>query len=125
MTIETLLAIVAIVLVAGVIGFMLANTWKGRAIVRQRLPLATMLDAVKEELLGADQKAKEQGSALMRFESCEFEFAIETEVDASGKVTVWALELSAGARQTETNRIRIKYAGLPDQPLDAVRSPRN
>jgi hypothetical protein len=84
-----------------------------------------MLDAVKEELLKADQKAKERGPALMRFESCEFEFAIETEVDASGKVTVFALELGAGARQTETNRIRIKYMGLPNQPLDAVRPPRD
>jgi hypothetical protein len=69
MTIETLLAIVALVLVAGVIGFMVANTWKGRAVVRQRLPFETMLDAVKEELLRADQKAREQGSALMRFKN--------------------------------------------------------
>ena len=69
MTIETLLAVVAIVLVSGVIGFMLANTWKGRAVVRQRLPLETMLDAVKRRVAQGRSQSREQGSALMRFES--------------------------------------------------------
>jgi hypothetical protein len=122
MTTETLLSIIAFVLIIGVIGFILTNVWKERSPVRQRLPLTTMVDAVKAELLLADQKAKEQGSALLKFQECEFEFAIETEVDAGGKVTVWALELRAGARQMESNKVRIKYVGLPDGPIVAARA---
>jgi Flp pilus assembly protein CpaB len=121
MTTETLLSLIAFVLVIGVIGIIATTMWKERSPVKQRLPLVTMLDAVKEELLLADRKAKEQGSAIMKLEECEFEFAIQTEVDASGKVTVWALELRAGARQTETNKIRIKYVSLPDGSIVAAR----
>lgn len=122
MTTETLLSLIAFVLVIGVIGIIATTMWKERSPVKQRLPLVTMLDAVKEEMLAADRKAKEQGSAIMKFEECEFEFAIQTEVDASGRVTVWALELRAGARQTESNKIRIKYGSLPDGPIVAARS---
>jgi hypothetical protein len=122
MTTETLLSLIAFVLVIGVIALIFTSLWRERSPVRRRLPLATMLDAVKEELLLADRKAKEQGSAIMKFEECEFEFVIETEVDASGKVTVWALELGAGARQTESNKIRIKYVSLPDGSIIAARA---
>jgi hypothetical protein len=120
MTTETLLSLIAFVLVIGVIALIFTSLWKERSPVKQRLPLGTMLDAVKEELLLADRKAKEQGSALLKFEECEFEFAVETEVDAGGKVTVWALELRAGARQMESNKIRIKYVSLPDGPIVAA-----
>ena len=125
MTIETALSIVAIVLVLGVIGYILLNARTGRSAVRQRLPLATMLDAVKEEILLADQKAKQQGSAIMKFKDCEFEFAIETEVDATGEVTVWAVQLGAGAKQTESNTIRVRYVSLPDQNIEGAVTSRN
>jgi hypothetical protein len=122
MTTETLLSLIAFVLVIGLIALIFTSLWKERSPVRQRLPLTTMVDAVKEQLLLADQKAKEQGSALLKFQECEFEFAVETEVDAGGKVTVWALELRAGARQTESNKVRIKYVGLPDGSIIAARA---
>lgn len=122
MTTETLLSIIAFVLAIGVIALIFTSLWKERSPVRQRLPLTTMVDAVKAELLLADQKAKEQGSALLKFQECEFEFAVETEVDAGGKVTVWALELRAGVRQTESNKVRIKYVGLSDGPIVAARA---
>jgi len=120
MTTETVLSIVAIVLVIGVIVYILLNARPGQSAIKQRLPLVTMLDAVKEEMLLADRKAKEQGTALLKFEECEFEFAIETEIDASGKVIVWAVQLGAGAKQTESNKIRVKYVGLPDQNIEGA-----
>jgi hypothetical protein len=125
MTTETVLAIVAIVLVIGVIVYILLNARPGQSAIKQRLPLETMLDAVKEEMLLVDRKVKEQGTALLKFEECEFEFAIETEIDAGGRVIVWAVQLGAGAKQTESNRIRVKYVSLPDHPIEGAATPRN
>jgi hypothetical protein len=120
MTTETIFALVALVLVIGVIIDILLNARPGQSVIQQRLPLATMLEGVKAELLLADRKAKEQGSALLKFEECEFEFAIETQVDAAGRVTVYALQLGAGAQQIESNKIRVKYVSLPDQDLEGA-----
>jgi hypothetical protein len=124
-TIETAISIVALVLVLGVIVYILLNARRGQSAIKQRLPLVTMLDAVKEEMLLADRKAKEQGSARLKFKECEFEFAIETEIDAAGEVTVWAVQLGAGAKQTESNTIRVKYVSLPDQIIEGAVTSRN
>lgn len=78
-----------------------------------------MVEAVKEELEKAAERAREQQNAIMKSTDCEFVFAIETETDASGKVTIWALELDGGVKLTESNTVTNKYGPLGKKIMPA------
>lgn len=74
-----------------------------------RIPLSDLLASIRSEIVKADAAAKKEGTAVMQFDECEFEFAVEIEKEAKGGVHVWVLELSGGGKKTEMNTIRVKY----------------
>ena len=115
----TILSILAFILAIGAIGYIFSMN-RTRYGQKKRFPLEDMLKEVKEAMVQADLNAQADHSAIMKFSECAFEFAIETENDASGKLTVFAVELSGGAKLTESNKVSIKYIGLPDHPIVGV-----
>ena len=84
-----------------------------------KLPLSDLIDSVTNELQKAKAKAEKRAEATMLFDECEFEFGIEAEKSADGGVNVWVIELGGGIKKTETNTIRIKFKGNPDNPIQA------
>jgi hypothetical protein len=119
MTIETVFSVLAFSAIIGVIGYIFGSSRIQKSSIKKRILFSTMLETVKEQIFTAHINAISQGSGIMQFDECEFEFAIETEQDGSGKVTVWALEISGGSKQTDSNKVRIKYKALPNIALQA------
>ena len=74
-----------------------------------RIPLSDLLASVRSEIVTADAAAQEAGVAVMKFDECEFEFAVEIEKDAKGGIKVWVLELGGGVKKKDSNKIRVKY----------------
>ena len=119
MTIETLFSVLAFSAIIGVIGYIFGSSRIQKPSIRKRILFSTMLEAAKEQILAAHVNAVSQESGIMQFDECEFEFAIETEQNTSGKATVWALEISGGGKQTDSNKVRIKYKALSNVGLQA------
>lgn len=86
----------------------------------ERIPLSEVVAKVAEELIQAQAKAKARGTAVMQFDECELEFAVEAEREGKAGVNVWALELGGSKKRTESNIVRVKFKSLPDQPLQAA-----
>ena len=85
----------------------------------KRIPLADVLANITDELLKAQQNATKRGLAVMQFEECELEFAVELSVEGSGGVNVWVLDLSGGGSRTESNTVKIKFKSIPDKVIQA------
>lgn len=86
---------------------------------KKHFPLAEVLTNVAEELLKAQKTANERGVAVMQFEECEVEFAVEFSVEGSGGVNIYVLDLSGGGSRTETNTIRVKFNSIPNKVIQA------
>ncbi|MBV9850407.1 MAG: hypothetical protein JO250_12090 [Armatimonadetes bacterium] len=86
----------------------------------QKIPLAELLQQITTELRRAHEAAEWRGNAVMRFQECELEFAIEAEAKAEGGFHVWVLDLGGGGSRTEANTIKIKYAALEGVPTVAL-----
>jgi hypothetical protein len=84
-----------------------------------RLPLSEVVSQVAAELVRARDRARQRGEAVMQFDECELEFAVEAEKEASGGVNVWAIELGAGVKRTEANVVRVKFKALSSNPIQA------
>jgi hypothetical protein len=119
MTIETLFSVLAFSAVIGAIGYLFGSSRIQKQSLRKRILFSTMLETVKEQIMTAHINAVSQNLGIMQFDECEFEFAIETEQNGSAKMTVYALEISGGSKQTDSNKVRIKYKALPNIPLQA------
>ena len=77
-----------------------------------RVPLGEILDYISAELRKAHKKAISHGTPIMKFQECEFEFAIEIGQEAEAGVQVWVLKLGGKAKKSEKNTIKIKYTAL-------------
>lgn len=82
----------------------------------ERIPLSEMISQVTAEIRKAHERATAGNDAVMQFEECEFEFAVEAEITAEGGIHVWILNLGGGAKKTDSNTVRIKYGKLADGP---------
>jgi hypothetical protein len=78
----------------------------------KHFPLADVLANIAEELIKAQKNADKRGLAVMQFEECEVEFAVEFGVEGSGGINVWVLDLSGGGNRTESNTVRIKFKSI-------------
>lgn len=85
----------------------------------QKIPLAELLQQITTELRRAHEAAEWRGNAVMRFQECELEFAIEAEAKAEGGFHVWVIDLGGGGGRTEANTIKIKYAALDNVNMTA------
>jgi len=82
---------------------------------KKRLPLAEMLSYVSQEILKANKLARSRPEGIvMKFEECEVEVAFEVELEASGKVNFWAVELGTKGVQTTTHTLKVKYHAIED-----------
>ena len=86
-----------------------------------KIKLSEVLGTIAEELIKANESAEERHRPVMQFEECEVELALAAEQEAKGGINIWAVDLSAGAKRTETNTIRVKFGKIPGQP--AVQAP--
>jgi hypothetical protein len=85
----------------------------------ERIALAHVISEVAAELLKADKEAKNRGAALMQFEACEVEFAVTVEKTAEGGIKVWVFNLGLGEKDVQTNKVRVKFKSLLENPIMA------
>jgi hypothetical protein len=86
---------------------------------KKRLELAQLIDHVGDEVRKAHKQAKSQNDAVMEFIECEVEAVFEVEVEANGKVNLWAAEIGTSGTQTTTHRITLKYQALATEDGEA------
>ncbi|MGU3388516.1 trypco2 family protein [Methylobacterium sp. D53M] len=84
-----------------------------------KIPLANILDQIASELIAADARAKSRGQAVMSFEECEVEFDVAIEHHGEAGLKVYVVNIGAGAKQTDTNKIKIKFKALPGHATQA------
>lgn len=77
-----------------------------------RIPLADVLSQIAAELLAAEQKAAARGRPVMQFDHCEVEFSVSAETSAGGGIKVWVINLGGKAKDTQTNKIRVRFTSL-------------
>ena len=78
----------------------------------QRIEFSKVIEHITEELKKAKQASPED--AVMQFEECEVEFAIELEKSGKSGINIWVVELGGGINKTETNTVRIKFKSIPE-----------
>jgi hypothetical protein len=88
--------------------------------VQDRIPLADLLAHISDELFAADAAAKKRGKAAMQFKECELEFAVSAEVKADADIKVWVINLGAGAKNTHSNKMKIKFERNPQSAIQAA-----
>lgn len=91
----------------------------------QRIPLSDLVAHITDELKKAHDRSKEQGQAVMQFEECEIEFAVEAEKSAEGGIKIWVVNLGGGAKKTDSNTVKIKYTKIPGEVIQAVQHPKD
>lgn len=77
-----------------------------------RIPLGDVLEFISQELQAVSTKAKARGSATMRFEECEVEFAFEAEKSGSGDLKIYVVTLGGAVKRSERNTIRLRFVPL-------------
>ncbi len=87
--------------------------------------LADVLAHLSNQLILADEAAKQRGKAAMQFEECEVEFAIKVDTGAKAGIKVWVIEIGADAKYEQSNRIKIKFKTIPGSGLQAAQGPLN
>lgn len=85
----------------------------------ERIPLSDVVAHVTTELKKAHNRSVKEGQAVMQFKECEFEFAVEAEKSAEGGLKVWIVNLTGGAKRTDSNTVRIKYTSIEDNIMQA------
>jgi hypothetical protein len=88
----------------------------------KKLALSTLARHVADELRGANSRAANDGNAIMQFIECEIEVGFEVELEASGHVNIWAVQLGADGSQKTSNTVRVKYQALPGTSTQASQS---
>lgn len=56
----------------------------------------------------------------MRFVECEIAASFQVEVDANGKVNLWAVELGTKATQSTVHSVKLKYIAKDDHIVEAA-----
>jgi NTP-dependent ternary system trypsin peptidase co-occuring protein len=84
-----------------------------------QIAIADVLSHISNQLLQADKAARERGTATMRFDECELEFAIKVEGSAKAGIKVWLMELGGGVTKADTNTIRIKFKSIEGKATQA------
>jgi hypothetical protein len=88
-----------------------------------KLPLSRLIEAVTAELHKAEEKARKEREAgtrqpaIMEFEECELEMAVEIEAAAKAGVDVWVFKLGGGVKKTDANTIKVKFKRLEGAQL--------
>lgn len=85
----------------------------------RRIELSEVIAHITEELKKAKQPSPED--AVMQFEECEVEFAIEVEKSGETGINVWVLELGGGLTRTETNIVKIKFKSVSENTLRFIK----
>ena len=84
------------------------------------IPLSDVLDQISTELFNAETRAKTRGRSAMTFEECEVEFSVSFESSGNAGLKLYVLNFGAGAKHTDTNKIKLKFKSLKDDPIQAV-----
>ncbi len=87
-----------------------------------RIELSEILRYVSQELQDADAKARAAGSAVMKFDECKLEFAVSAEKEGGGGLKVWILNLSGGAKKSESHTITVTMKAIPGEAIVAIAS---
>ena len=77
-----------------------------------RIPLSDVLAHVAAEIRQAHAKATAEDRAVMKFQECEIELAVDIENSASGGLQVWVINLGGGVKRTDSNTVKVKYTAL-------------
>ena len=86
-----------------------------------RIQLSKLLDYIGTQIRDAHQKATEADKAVMKFQECELELAIEAEDQGEAGLKVWVLQLGGSSKRTESNTIKVKYTALAlSEPIVAA-----
>ena len=85
-----------------------------------RIELSEILRYVSQELQDADAKARAAGSAVMKFDECKLEFAVSAEKEGGGGLKVWILNLSGGAKKSESHTITVTMKAIPGKTIVAL-----
>ena len=85
-----------------------------------RIELSQLLQYVSQELQAADAKARAAGLPVMQFDECKLEIAVSAEREGSGGVKVWVLNLSGGAKKSESHTITVTMKAIPGRPIVAL-----
>lgn len=85
-----------------------------------RIQLSKLLDYIGTQIRDAHQKATKADKAVMKFQECELELAIEAEDQGEAGLKVWVIQLGGGSKRTESNTIRVKYTALSEPIVAAV-----
>ena len=79
-----------------------------------RIPLSDVLANIATEIRKAHEKATSEEHPVMKFQECELEFAVDLEQNASGGIQVWVINLTGGAKRTDSNTVKVKYTAMGD-----------
>lgn len=101
--------------------------------MEQKIDLVEAVRSVRTQLLSIDAETRrlhniagDNYKPIMEFSECEFEFNVAFEKDGKGGFDVKVLQLSGGAKKSESNKIIIKFVategivapGTSDDELD-------
>ncbi|MBV9328334.1 MAG: hypothetical protein JO352_31850 [Chloroflexi bacterium] len=95
---------------------LVASGSMGGATKPNRRQLQDLLSEVTTDLREAEQKA-DNSRAIMKFSECELDMAVDWEVSAEGKTTIWVVEAKGGLKRSESNTIKVKFQALPNVSL--------
>ncbi len=85
--------------------------------MKEKLQLMDLVRHVADELRESQVTRDETKPAVMRFVECEITASFQVEVDANGKVNLWAVELGAKGTQSTVHSVKLKYEAKGDNVL--------
>jgi copper(I)-binding protein len=85
----------------------------------EKIALSDILAQIADELTLAEENARRRGFAVMQFQECEIEFAVQAEKQAGGGIKVWFINLGGGVKRSDENTIRLKFTNISNMPMQA------
>ncbi len=77
--------------------------------MKEKLQLMELVRHVAEELRESQITRDESKPTVMKFKECEITASFQVEVEANGKVKLWAAEMGAKGNQSTMHTIKLKY----------------
>ena len=77
--------------------------------MKERLQLMDLVRHVADELRESQDTRDKTKPTVMRFVECEITVSFQVEIDANGKVNLWAVELGTKGTQSTVHSVKLKY----------------
>ncbi|MFN3988116.1 MAG: trypco2 family protein [Rhodocyclaceae bacterium] len=77
------------------------------------IELAEVIKHVSDQLIAADEHARERGYPVMQFDECEVELAVRVSGEGGAGVKILVFEAGAKGEIEHANRIRIRFKPVP------------